>query len=110
MIFCQGAVFLLITIITKQKWEKKMKIFTAVVLVLTVCPAGLSFAEETKKPIMLTDTQMDKVVAGNHVIRLVQLRSGRLLLPTTAAEDALTRAGYILGAGNDRPAIVGLLR
>jgi hypothetical protein len=58
----------------------------------------------------MTQHQMANTRGANHVIRLVMLRSGKLTMPTPAATEALIAAGSISGAGQDRPAIVGLLR
>ena len=63
----------------------------------------------TNTPTVMSDTQMDQIVAGNHVIRLVLQNSGLAEL-TSAAADATTAAGSIGAVGNDRPVIVGLLR
>lgn len=58
--------------------------------------------------VKLTGKQAADVRGANHVIRLVQFRTGRTL-PTDAAIQATTAAGSIGGVGNDRPAIVALL-
>ncbi|MEK6216693.1 MAG: hypothetical protein N2B03_05680 [Boseongicola sp.] len=72
---------------------------------------GTSFA--VAGPTIMADDQMDKIVAGNHVIRRVELRSGRAV-PPAAAIDATTAAGSNSGAqgrgrAQDRVVIVGML-
>jgi hypothetical protein len=56
----------------------------------------------------MSHEQLAEIRGANHVIRLVQLRSGQTP-PDAAAVDALTQAGSIGGVGQDRAVIVGLL-
>ena len=70
---------------------------------------GTALAGDTDARRVITDDQMDEIVAGNHVIRLVMLRSGLSELSSGRATDATTAAGSIGGVGQDRPAITSLL-
>jgi hypothetical protein len=81
-------------------------------LLISAAAIAMATSFAVAGPTIMADDQMDKIVAGNHVIRLVELRSGRTF--STEADDAITAAGSksgSLGKGNaqDRAKIVGML-
>jgi len=86
---------------------------TAIVLAATAgsVQAGDALSTLAEVPaVKMTSDQMAKVRGGNHVIRLIMLKTGLSSLPTDAAIAATTVAGSIGGVGQDGPKIDGLLR
>ena len=95
---------------------KSVLLGTAIVLATSVgsVQAEVPFSTLADVPaVKMASDQMEAVRGTNHVIRLVQLRSGRALT-NQAAIDATTAAGSKSGAGGvgnaqDRAKIVGML-